>query len=77
MAKAVRRSNTDSKPSMQHAQGYPGSHWTPPSGNYLLGIAPAAARATANKTMTINGPTLMAISMAAAVRQYYTAHIAQ
>jgi hypothetical protein len=35
---------------MQHVQGYSGSHWTPPSGNYSLHIAPAAARATANKT---------------------------
>jgi hypothetical protein len=34
---------------MQHVQGYLGSHWTLPSGNYLLCIAPAAARATANK----------------------------
>ncbi len=25
---------------MQHVQGYSGSHWTPPSGNYLLPIAP-------------------------------------
>jgi hypothetical protein len=38
--------------SMQHVQGYPGSHWTPPSGDYLLCIAPAAARATENKTRT-------------------------
>ena len=37
---------------MQHSQGYSGSHWMPPSGNYLLRIAPAAARATANKTTT-------------------------
>jgi hypothetical protein len=37
---------------MQHVQGYSRSHWTPPSGDYLLHIAPAAARATANKTMT-------------------------
>jgi hypothetical protein len=36
---------------MQHVQGYPRSHWTPPSGNYLLRIAPAAARATANEKM--------------------------
>ena len=36
---------------MQHVQGYTGSHWTPPSGNYSLRIALAAARATANKTM--------------------------
>jgi hypothetical protein len=37
---------------MPHVQGYPGSNWTPPSGNYLLRIAPAATRATPNKTMT-------------------------
>ena len=35
---------------MGHIQGYLGSHWTPPLGNYLLRIAPMAARATANKT---------------------------
>jgi hypothetical protein len=37
---------------MRHVQGYPESHWTPPSGDYLLRIALAAARATANETMT-------------------------
>jgi hypothetical protein len=37
---------------MQHVQGYSRSHWMPPSGNYLLRIAPAATRATANKTTT-------------------------
>ncbi len=37
---------------MRHVQGYSGSHWTLPSGNYLLRIAPVAARATANKTTT-------------------------
>jgi hypothetical protein len=37
---------------MQHVQGYSRSHWTPPSGSYLLHIAPTAARATANKTTT-------------------------
>jgi hypothetical protein len=37
---------------MRHVQGYSKSHWTLPSGNYLLRIAPAAARATANKTTT-------------------------
>ncbi len=36
---------------MQHVQGYSGSHWTPPSGDYSLRIAPAVARVTANKTM--------------------------
>ena len=31
---------------MQHDQGFTRSHWTPPSGNYLLRITPAATRAT-------------------------------
>jgi hypothetical protein len=35
---------------MRHVQGYPGSHWTLPSGNYSLCIAPATAGATAKKT---------------------------
>jgi hypothetical protein len=38
---------------MRHVQGYSGSHWMPPLGNYLLCIAPAAARATGKQT-TIN-----------------------
>jgi hypothetical protein len=38
---------------MRHVQGYFGSHWTPPSGDYSLRIAPAAARATGKQT-TIN-----------------------
>ncbi len=37
---------------MWHVQGYPRSHWTPPLGNHLLRIAPAAARATANDRTT-------------------------
>jgi hypothetical protein len=37
---------------LQHVQGYIRSHWMLPLGNYLLRIAPAAARATANKTTT-------------------------
>ncbi len=37
---------------MQHVQSYSGSHWTLPSGNYSLRIAPAAASATANETTT-------------------------
>jgi hypothetical protein len=38
---------------MLHVQGYSRSHWMPPPGNYLLRIAPAAARATGKQT-TIN-----------------------
>jgi hypothetical protein len=40
-------------PPMQHVQGYLGSHWMLLSGNYLLRIAPAAARAKSKQT-TIN-----------------------
>jgi hypothetical protein len=38
---------------MWHVQGCPGSHWMPPSGNYLLRIVAAAARVTGKQT-TIN-----------------------
>jgi hypothetical protein len=38
---------------MWHVQGYSGSYWTPALGDYLLRIAPAAARATGKQT-TIN-----------------------
>ncbi len=62
---------------MRHLQGYPGSHWTLPLGNYLLHITPAAAKATTTNTRTKNWPTLMAILMAIAVRRYDTARIAQ
>jgi hypothetical protein len=37
---------------MRYVQGYLGSCWTPPSGNYLLCNTLAATRATANKTTT-------------------------
>jgi hypothetical protein len=35
---------------MWHVQGYLESHWMLPLGEYSLCIAPAAARATANRT---------------------------
>jgi hypothetical protein len=44
---------------MQHVQGYSGSHWMLASGNYLLCITPAAARATGKQT-TINKYTYKA-----------------
>ncbi len=60
---------------MQRVQGYSGSHWRP-LGNYLLCIAPAAARATGKQT-TINKYTYKAGRlMAMAMRRYVTAHIA-
>ena len=62
---------------MQHDQGFTGSHWTPPLGDYSLRIAPAAARATANEMTIQHVPTLLAISMAVAMRWYNTAHISR
>ncbi len=62
---------------MQHDQGFTESPWTPPSGNYLLCIAPAAARATINTTKMQHVPTLLAILMAITMRRYYTAHTAR
>jgi hypothetical protein len=44
---------------MLHVQGYLGSHWTLPLGNYSLQFAPAAARAT-DKQTTINKYTYFA-----------------
>ena len=62
---------------MQHVQGYSRSHWTPPSGNYLLSISPAAARATGKQKQSTNTPKQVAMFMAAAVRRYNTAHVAR
>jgi hypothetical protein len=44
---------------MRHVQGFLGSHWSLPLGDYLLHIAPAAARATGKQT-TINKYTYFA-----------------
>jgi hypothetical protein len=62
-------------PLMQHVQGYTGSHWLPPSGNYSLRIALVAAKATANETKMKNAPSLLAVPMAAVLRRYDTGHI--
>ena len=35
---------------MQHVQGYSGSHWMLPLGDYSLLITPEVARGTVNKT---------------------------
>jgi hypothetical protein len=60
---------------MQHDQGFTGSHWTPPSGDYLLRIAQAATRATITSTIMKHVPTLLVVSMAIVMRRYYTARI--
>ena len=44
---------------MRHVQGYSGSHWMLASGNYLLRMAPVAARAKGKQT-TINKYTYKA-----------------
>jgi hypothetical protein len=46
---------------MQHVQGYIGSHWTLPSGDSSLRIAPAAAMATINTPAMLNVPSLLAV----------------
>jgi hypothetical protein len=61
---------------VQHVQGYTGSHWTLPSGDYSLRIALAADRATANKTTMYHVPTLMAVSVVIATRRYNSVRIA-
>ena len=77
MAMAVRPCNTERISLLKHNQGFTGSHRTLPSGDYLLHITPAAARATINTTIMQNVPTLLTISMAIAVHRYYTARIAR
>ena len=62
---------------MEEVQGFHKSHQMPPSSDYLLSIAQEAVRATENKTKMKYVPTLLTITMAVAVRQYYTAHIAR
>jgi hypothetical protein len=52
MAMAVCWSKTDGIAQCGMSRATPGSHWTPPSGDYSLRIAPAAARVTANDTTT-------------------------
>ena len=61
---------------MQQDQGFTRSHWTPPSGDYSLRIAPAADRATINTTIMQNLPTLLTVLMAIVMRRYYTVSIA-
>jgi hypothetical protein len=59
---------------MQHVQGHTGSHWTPPSGDYSLLIALAAAREKINSTMMQHVPTLLAVSMAIAMGGFHKSH---
>ncbi len=59
-----------------HDQGYPESHWTPPSGNYsLCYVSQQPLGQQQIKQQWKNGPTLLAILMAAVVHPYNTARI--
>jgi len=49
----------------------------PPSGDYMLRIALAAARAIINTIMMQHVPTLLTVLMAIAMWQYYIARIAR
>ena len=62
---------------MEGVQGFTRSHWTPPSGEYLLCIIPADNRVACKKKSTKRAPYLLAILMAVVVCRYNTAHIAQ
>jgi hypothetical protein len=62
---------------MRHVQGYLGSHWMPPLGDYSLRIAPVVARATGKQTIINKYTYLLAILMAMAMRRYVTARIPQ
>jgi hypothetical protein len=59
---------------MQHDQGFTGSHWTPPLGEYSLRIAPTAARATVNETMMQHVPTLLVIRPMEEIRGFNKSH---
>jgi hypothetical protein len=62
---------------MEGVQGFTRSHWTPPSGKYLLRIIPVDNGVACKKKMMKRAPYLLAISMAVVVHRYDTAHITQ
>jgi hypothetical protein len=63
---------------MQHIQASTGSFWTPSSGNYLLHIAPAAARVTGKTGQRENISFLCwSFWMAMAMHRYDTVRITQ
>ncbi len=61
---------------IEGVQSFTRSHWTLPSGKYLLHIIPAD-NGVACKKKTKKAPYLLAILMAVVVHRYNTAHIAQ
>jgi hypothetical protein len=57
---------------LERVQGFTRSHWTPPSGEYLLRIIPSDNGVACKKKITKKAPYLLAISMAVVVRRYDT-----
>jgi hypothetical protein len=57
---------------MEGVQGFTRSHWTPPSGKYLLRIILADNRVACKKKTMKKAPYLLAILMAVVVRRYNT-----
>jgi len=57
---------------MQHEQGFTGSHWTLPSGDYLLRIAHQGDNQPNNNGTYV--PTLLAVLIAITMRRYDTPH---
>ncbi len=62
---------------MQHVQGYTGSLWMTPLGNYLLHIAPAAAMVPSKQQHWKYTAPLPAILMSMTMHRYNTKHIPQ
>ena len=55
---------------MRHVHGYPGSHWTPPLGDYSLCIDLVATGLIANKTKMKNIPHLPTVLLAIVMHRY-------
>jgi hypothetical protein len=62
---------------MQHVQGYIGSHWMPHWAATYSVLPWRLPWQQANKQQSTNTPTLLAVSMAMAMRRYVTTHITQ
>jgi hypothetical protein len=62
---------------MGNVQGYLGSHWMPPLGDYCSVLLWWPPGQQANKQQSTNTPTLLAVLMAMAMHQFVTVRIAQ
>ncbi len=60
---------------IEGVQGFTQSHWTPPSGEYLLRIAPDGQRVRMPLKKYKKVPYLSAVLLALSMRRYVTKHI--